>query len=79
MHISCKLYLTTSNLSISLHKESISAVEGQGIVQLSFWKRTNFENLQNIRVDEACDSFYKCVSVKESKHEFISKTALSRE
>ena len=31
-----------------------------------------------MRVDEASDLFYKCVSVKASKREFISSTALSR-
>ena len=31
-----------------------------------------------MRTDEAFDFFYECISVKPSKHEFISNTALSR-
>ena len=45
MQLSYKLYLTTSNLSKSLQKESMSAIEGQKIAQLSIWKLIDFENL----------------------------------
>ena len=31
-----------------------------------------------MRIDEASDLFHECVSVKASKHEFISNSALSR-
>ena len=34
--------------------------------------------LQNISIDEASNLFCECVSVKASKHEFISNTALSK-
>ena len=42
---------------------------------LSIWQ---IIDLQNMRIAEASDSFYVCVSVKASKHELISNSALSR-
>ena len=67
-----KLYLITDNLSKSLPKESMSAIEGQRIAQLTL------KTLQNMCTDEASDLFYERVLVTASKHEFILNPALSR-
>ena len=72
VHLSYKLYLITDNLSKSLPKESMSAIEGQRIAQLTL------KTLQNMCTDEASDLFYELVLVTASKHEFILNPALSR-
>ena len=72
MHLPYKLYLITDNLSKSLQKESMSAIEGQKIAQMTL------KTLQNMSTDESSDLFYECVLVKASKHEFILNIALSR-
>ena len=45
MHLSYKLYVTNDNLSKSLHRESMPAIEGQRIAPQSIWKKIDFENL----------------------------------
>lgn len=55
MHLSRKLYLTTGNLSKSLHKESMSTIEGQRNAQ-------TLETLKNIDIDETFNLFNECFS-----------------
>ena len=45
MDLSYKLYSTIGNLSKSLHRKSMSAIEGQINVLFLIWKRIDFENL----------------------------------
>ena len=72
IHLGYKLYIISDNLSKTLQKESMSAIEGQRIAQLTL------KTFQNMRTDEAADLFFESVLVKASKHEFIEDPVLPR-
>ena len=79
MHLSYRLYSTIGgDLPKSLHKESMSVMKVKELPNCQLEKELTLKTLQKMRTDEASDLFYECVSVKASKHEFISMTALSR-
>ena len=80
MQLSYKLYLTTGNLSKNLRKESIEGHwRSKNCPNCQFAKELTLNTLKNIHIDEACELFCECVSVKSSKHEFISNSALTRQ
>ena len=79
MHLSYKLFSTIGgDLLKSLHKDSMSVTKVKELPNCQLEKELSLKTLQKMRTDKASDLFYECVSVRASKHEFISITDLSR-
>ena len=72
LHLSHKIYSLTDNLSKTLQKESMSALEGQRIANLTI------KTFQDMRTKEAADLFYKYVVGNASSHKSIAQPMLPR-
>ena len=72
LNLSQRLFAITDNLSKTLQKESMSALSGLHLAELTV------KTYQKMRSDEEAELFFKTVSKKALDYPFINKAALPR-
>ena len=72
LHLSQRLFAISDNLSRALQKESMSALNGFHLAELTI------KTFEKMRSDEGAKLFFETVAKKASNYLFIQKPALPR-
>ena len=72
INLSFTIYSLTDNLSKTLQKENMPAIEGKSIAMKTV------ETLENMRNEEAANNFYQTTLAKASKMKFVGTPVMTR-